>query len=128
MKTTKTSGDELGQLQLRFEQWRQHKSTPGQRIPEPLWQAATELARQQGVSRIAQLLRLNYKTLKERANSQASLKPVSRPEPFIELALPGPAPVLSLLEVVNRQGARLSLQLPPPSSQQLADLVAAFLK
>ena len=48
----------LKEAQERFEQWR--SSQAGRRpIPEPLWVLASELARQHGVFRTAQVLRLD---------------------------------------------------------------------
>jgi len=46
----------------------QFRSTQSQRtkLPEPLWQAAVELARQHGVYPVAHPLRLDYTRLKER--------------------------------------------------------------
>jgi len=52
----------LKEAQERFEQWR--SSQTGRRpIPESLWALASELARQYGVFRTAQLLRLDYTKL-----------------------------------------------------------------
>jgi len=53
------------QLQRQLDQFR---STQPRRtkLPEPLWQAAVELARQHGVYPVADPLRLDYTRLKER--------------------------------------------------------------
>jgi hypothetical protein len=54
----------LKEAQERFEQWR--SSQTGRRpIPESLWVSASELARQHGVLRTAQVLRLDYSKLKQ---------------------------------------------------------------
>jgi hypothetical protein len=56
----------LKEAQERFEQWRSFQA--GRRpIPEPLWVLASELARQNGVFRTAQVLRLDYNKLKRHA-------------------------------------------------------------
>ena len=53
----------LKEARERFEQWR--SSQTGRRpIPESLWVLASELARQHGVFRTAQVLRLDYNKLK----------------------------------------------------------------
>ena len=62
---------ELKEAQERFEQWR--SSQTGRRpIPESLWVLASELARQHGVFRTAQVLRLDYNKLKRRTPGTAS--------------------------------------------------------
>ena len=53
----------LQEAQERFTEWR--SSHTGRRpIPEALWALASELARQHGVFRTAQVLRLDYTKLK----------------------------------------------------------------
>ena len=61
----------LKEAQERFEQWR--SSHAGRRpIPESLWELASELARQHGVFRTAQVLRLDYNKLKRRTPGRRS--------------------------------------------------------
>jgi len=56
---------QLKEARERFEQWR--SSQTGRRpIPEPLWVLASELARQHGGFRTAQVLRLDFTRLKRR--------------------------------------------------------------
>src|SRR5579863_2759234 len=77
----------LKEARDRFEQWRSSQS--GRRpIPESLWVLASELARQHGVFRTAQVLRLDYNKLKRRmqGTSSAAEKPIPAPRPaFVEL-------------------------------------------
>jgi hypothetical protein len=55
----------LKEARERFEQWR--SSQIGRRpIPESLWVLASELDRQYGVFRTAQVLRIDYNKLKRR--------------------------------------------------------------
>ena len=75
----------LKEAQERFEQWR--SSQTGRRpIPESLWVLASELARQHGVFRTAQVLRLDYNKLKRRTPGTASAG-TAQPAPpaFVEL-------------------------------------------
>ena len=76
---------DLQELSGRFEDWRRTRrgKLP---IPEPLWEAAAELARSHGVCQTAQVLRLEYKKLKQLTDGQAGGKPVRR--------RPGPAPAI----------------------------------
>ena len=60
----------LKEAQERFSEWRSSHS--GRRpIPEPLWALARKLAGQHGVFRTAQMLRLDYTTLKRRTQAVA---------------------------------------------------------
>ena len=55
----------VAQLQRQLEQFR--SAQPGRtKLPESLWQAAVELARQYGVYPVAHPLRLDYMRLKKR--------------------------------------------------------------
>ena len=56
----------LSRLEQRFAAWRE-KRVAGQRIPESLWNSAVKMAIQHGVSRTASLLKLDYYSLKKRA-------------------------------------------------------------
>ena len=70
----------LKEAQERFEQWRGSHS--GRRpIPESLWGLASELARQHGVFRTAQVLRLDYNKLKRRTPGTASTQDAASARP-----------------------------------------------
>ena len=64
-KSTLPIPEPILQLQRQLDQFR---STQPRRtkLPEPLWQAAVELARQYGVYPVAHPLRLDYMRLKKR--------------------------------------------------------------
>lgn len=64
---------ELEQVRQELDQWRSTQSHRSP-IPEPLWTAATELARQHGVQLTARTLRLDYTRLKARVKPQARRK------------------------------------------------------
>ena len=64
-KSTAPIPEAIAQLQRQLEQFR--SSQPGRtKLPEVLWQAAVELARQHGVYAVAHPLRLDYTRLKQR--------------------------------------------------------------
>jgi hypothetical protein len=120
----------LGRLQDRFAQWRQ-QSGPGQRrrIPNAFWEEASVLARQQGVFKVARTLRLDYATLKKRAGVNADRQRQQTPVPFVELMMSGPtATSENVIELVNRQGARMTLRLHPACRQAIVDLAEVFLR
>jgi len=120
------AGDELGQLRERFEQWRQQKRDRRQRIPSALWDAAAGQARQRGVCLVARTLRLDYLRLKKRASSVPQQQRSSS-MPFVECLLPGPAAASeNVIELINRQGARMILRLPASSHHDWLEWAQLF--
>jgi hypothetical protein len=75
------------QLQRQLDQFR---STQPRRtkLPEALWQAAVELARQHGIYSVAHPLRLDYTRLKERLGGIATLRRKATKPAFVELTAP----------------------------------------
>jgi len=116
---------DLEELRGRFEDWRRTRrgKLP---IPEPLWAAAAELARSHGVCQTAQVLRLEYKKLKQLTDREAGGKPVRRrrapaPARFVELA---PLPTAAAECVIELEGPRgkLRIQWKGATAQDLAGL------
>jgi hypothetical protein len=103
----------LSAARRRFERWRRTRKA-GARIPEALWSLAVDLARGQGVSKIALGLGLDYYSLKSRleASPEASAASASGGPAFIEMPLPalacGPGCVL---ELQDDRGLRLRVEL-----------------
>ena len=56
---------QLDQLAGQFEHWRQSRSHPHDRIPDPLWEQAVALTAILSPSRVAKHLRLRVSDLKE---------------------------------------------------------------
>jgi hypothetical protein len=93
-------------------------------IPESLWAAAAELARSHGVCQTAQVLRLEYKKLKQRTDGEARSKPVRRrrapvPATFMELAPPPAAECVIELEAPR---GKLRIQWKGVAAPDLAGL------
>jgi len=80
----------IAQLQRQLDQFR---STQSQRtkLPESLWQAAVELARQHGVYAVARPLRLDYMGLKKRLGGVPIVRRRAAKPAFVELIAPHPA-------------------------------------
>jgi hypothetical protein len=103
---------DLQELSGRFEDWR--RTRRGKlRIPEALWAAAAELARSYGVCQTAQVLRLEYKRLKQLTDGQAGGKPVRHrrapaPATFMELV---PRPSAAAECVIEMEGPRGKLRV-----------------
>lgn len=102
-------------LQRRFEEWRRLRQRGG-RIPEALWSAAVQVAREHGVSRTSQRLRLDYYALKRRLQA---LNRESEPVEFVEVT---PKALSSSPEVVvelrDDQGWQLRIELRDPASAE----------
>jgi hypothetical protein len=85
--------DKMRAVHGRFTRWR--KSHTGRLpIPEPLWAAAAEVAREHGVFRTAKVLSLEYGKLKRlTTESQTGLRRTAGlstpPAAFVELLTPG---------------------------------------
>jgi hypothetical protein len=112
LRTTPAVPTDLQELSGRFEDWRRTRrgKLP---IPEPLWAAAAELARSHGVCHTAQVLRLEYKKLKQLTDGEAGGKPVRRrraptPATFVELA---PPPTMTAECVIELEGPRGKLRI-----------------
>lgn len=132
-KARATSGPSNGLSTLvdRLNHWRSVRS-PGHRIPEDLWKAATDLARAHGIAPVSAALKLNYYDIQHRLGMpRRARKPrVKRPD-FVELAplvSPSPARDSSTLEILRSSGSRLTLRLPHAKSRDLLPLVQEFLR
>ena len=114
------STTDLNQLRRQLSAWRREQSRRT-RLPEALWRAATDLARTQGPSRVARLLRLDYYKLRKRLAATTSLLPA--PPVFVELKgaqMFGAGPGESVVELSDGRGARMTLRV----RSEIATLVA----
>jgi hypothetical protein len=115
---------DLVQAQRRFQAWREQR-TPGTRIPQALWAIAAKLARVHGVCRTAAALRLDYYSLKERAEDFATPSSLSHPS-FVDVT---PPPLLTRqcrLEFENRSGVVIRVQLLGYDADDLEALSRGF--
>lgn len=125
---------ELERLQDRIEQWRRQNG-PGRRrrIAGDIWDAAAVLARQHGVYGVARRLRLNYAALKKRAAASVPGRRRQVEAPFVELMLPGvkaeePRSASTVVELIHRNGTRMTIRLAPHDAQDVMGLAGVFLR
>jgi len=78
----------IEEVQARFDQWRKMRRGRS-RIPEELWAAAGELAREYGVNRISRALRLEFNHLRRVAESAGPVRRAEKAPAFVELLNPG---------------------------------------
>ena len=114
----------LTQLRGRIERWR---STRAKRSPMPaeLWRAATELAQELGVYRVARELRVGYASLKDRLDV-AGERDGQATRGFVEIdgpALLAPAP--ASVELSDPSGLKVAIRLAAGQAVDWAALVAA---
>jgi hypothetical protein len=82
----------IEQLQRQLDEFRSpqpHRT----KLPETLWQAAVELARQHGVYSVAHPLRRDYTGLKKRLDGIAGSQKKATQPTFVELVADRPAPM-----------------------------------
>ncbi len=115
----------LEETKGRFGEWRSNRRGKA-RIPAELWSAAVEVARNEGINRIARELHVGWDDLKRRM-ATTDEAPRQRPDPpaFVELVAPQTQSVPECtLEVEGRRG-RLRIQLKGASASDLATLSRA---
>lgn len=132
-RTYSTSHDpELEQLAERFAHWRQHRTTPKERIPVSLWEQATALCQTRPPSRVAKYLGLCTSDLKKRCQTPALCTPLPAEfEPsvnFVEVSPTAwPSSCGVQLEMQRPDGTRLHLA-SQDASAPLAELIRTFLE
>ena len=100
----------IAQLQRQLEQFR--STRPGRaKLPESLWQAAVELARQYGIYAVAHPLRLDYTRLKERLSGTISQPRRQKTPAFVELIGDGAAAAPAcVIEFESPGGGKMRVQ------------------
>ena len=119
------SPDGMRVLHGRFARWR--KSHTGRLpIPDPLWAAAAEMAREHGVFRTAKVLSLEYGKLKRLATAshtgpRRTPRVCTPPAAFVELLTPGTGGAECLIELEGPRG-KIRIQWKGSTAPDLAGL------
>lgn len=120
---------QLSQLRRQIERWRgtRVKRSP---MPPELWIAATELARELGVYRVARELGVGYESLKDRAGARGE-HGARQADAFVELAgasllSAAPAAARSEVELSDASGTTMVIRLATDQAVDVAGLLAAF--
>src|SRR5690348_881162 len=113
------------ELQRQLDQFR---STQPRRtkLPESLWQAAVELARQHGVYSVAHPLRLDYVRLKKRLGGVPRLRRKANRPAFVELIAPHPARTECVIEFESSSGGKMRIQWRAAAPPDWASLLRAW--
>ena len=109
-KSASSIPEPIAQLQRRFDEFR---STQPHRtkLPETLWQAAVELAREHGLHPVAHPLRLDYMGLKKRLEGVPGPQKKMAAPAFVELIASHPATISEcLIEFESSVGGKMRIQ------------------
>ena len=111
----------------RFEQWRSSRSGKAP-IPDELWKLAINAARQQGVNRAAQQLRLDAGKLKRLLVGADPRRSKTRREPrFVELIAPAaPASPECVIEFESATGSKMRIHWKTAIAPDWANLLRAW--
>jgi len=116
----------IAQLQRQLEQFRSTRQRRT-KLPESLWQAAVELARQHGVYSVAQPLRLDYMGLKKRLGEPSSQRRKAPRPAFVELITPHPAALEEcVIEFESSSGAKMRIQWKATAPPDWTSLLRAW--
>jgi len=129
-KIVSASGSRFEQVRQRFDLWRKTRKRCSP-IPETLWSSAVELAREHGLHRTAQTLRLNYYSLKKRFPLISGAPSRAQKEPtFVELFPPPGAAghFVCTIEMENAQGGKMKIHVQGLGGPDLAVLSDSFWK
>jgi len=124
MPRSRTRTLTIERLQARFANWRRNRQGRTA-IPDELWSAASELARREGVNRIAAALHLDGGKLKRRMTAGATSARTVPPE-FVELIVPRTTGRTEYtIELEGRQG-KLRIHCKGTSAADLVRLSRAL--
>ena len=121
-KSTPAIPEAILQLQRQLDQFR---STQPRRtkLPESLWQAAVELARQYGVYPVAHPLRLDYTGLKKRVGGVPIVRRKATKPAFVEMIAPQEECVI---EFEAPSGNKMRIQWKASTPHDWASLLRAW--
>ena len=116
------------QLQRQLDQFRSTRPHRG-RLPEALWRAAVELARQHGLHAVAHPLRLDYMGLKRRlaGGTEVRKKKKSASAGFVELIATHSAAVAEcVIEFESGSGGKMRIQWKGSGAPDWASLLRTW--
>ena len=119
--------ESIVQLQRQLDQFRSTQSHRT-KIPESLWQAAEELARQHGLYAVAHPLRLDYVRLKRRLEGvpkPKEKKQIASPG-FVELIAAQPAAAECVIEFESQGGGKMRIQWKGSGAPDWASLLRVW--
>ena len=115
------------QLQRQLDQFRSAQPHRA-KIPEGMWQAAVELARQHGLYAVAHPLRLDYVGLKRRLEGATKVekKKKGASPRFVELIAAHPAAAECVIEFDSKSGSKMRIQWKGSGAPDWSSLLRAW--
>ena len=125
-RKSKPVPEPIEQLKRELDQFRSTQSGRT-KLPESLWQAAAELARQHGVHSVAHPLRLDSMRLKKRLGGDPSLRKKAPKPTFVELIAPPPTMLEEcIIEFEASSGGKMRIQWKAAAPPDWASLMRAW--
>ncbi len=125
-KSTLSIPEPIAHLQHQLDQFRSAQSGRT-KLPESLWQAAVELARQHGVYAVAHPLRLDYMGLKKRLGGVPRRRRKATKPAFVELMTPHPATLEDcVIEFESAGGGKMRIHWKAATPPDWAGLLRAW--
>lgn len=138
--------EKLQTLVERVNQWRQHRQSRNNRVPEELWREAAAVAQVLGVNPTAKALHFDYYTLKARLEqaespTRALVRHTGKTPPgvpriqqeqtaFVEVQVPTmaqrSATAAMSVELTGSNGRRMHIDVFDPQAMDLVGLASAF--
>jgi hypothetical protein len=125
-KSTRPTPEAIIQLQRQLDQFRSTQPIRT-KLPESLWQAAVELARQYGIYPVAHPLRLDYLGLKKRLGGVPMLRRKATKPSFVELVAPHATPLEEcIIEFESARGGKMRIQWKASAPRDWVSLLRAW--
>lgn len=123
---TAVIAEPIAQLQHQLEEFRSTQPRP-KKLPESLWRAAVELAREHGVYAVAHPLRLDYRGLKKRLGGVSHRRRRARKPAFVELIAPPSAMLREcLIEFESLHGGKVRIEWKAAAPPDWMNLLRAW--
>lgn len=116
------------EVRRQIERWRK-AGKKRRAMPEELWAAATELAREHGVYRISKGLGVRFDTLKQRVRPRGKPGKGAKPKQvggFVDLGPIVPMATGSVVELSDARGSKVTIRLTAQSEVDVTKLASAF--
>ncbi len=125
-RESKAIPEAIAQLQRQLEQFR-NTHAPRTKLPQSIWQAAVELARQHGVNSVAHPLRLDYAGLRRRLGGTAGIRRTRAKPAFVELVAAVPSrPEECVIELESSGGSKMRIQWKTAGAADWTSLLRAW--
>jgi hypothetical protein len=124
--STSPTPEPILQLQRQLDEFRNCRSGRT-KLPDSLWQAAVELARQYGIYPVAHPLRLDYMGLKKRLGTIAPQRRQAAGPAFVEVVAAQPAaPEECVVEFESARGAKMRIHWKATTAPDWTNLLHAW--